>query len=103
MSLYEVAYFLGTTVSFLENEMTNKELTGWFSYFERRPPGWRDDQRTAMMVNAMGAKKKPEELFPSLKSMQKAEDKARAGKKLSVAQQFMMKFGHRFPELKLET
>jgi hypothetical protein len=102
MSIYEVAFFLGLPASYVESEMSNKELTGWFNYFERRPPGWREDQRTAMLVNAFGAKKKPEELFPSLKSMQQAEAKAGSSKKLSVAQQFMMRFGDRFKELKLE-
>jgi hypothetical protein len=93
------------TVYQLETEMSHKELNGWFNYFARRPPGWREDQRTAMLVNAAGVKKKPEELFPALKDMQRAEDRAKSaqGKKLSVAQQFMMRFGHRFPELKLET
>jgi hypothetical protein len=104
MSLYEVAYFLKLPVSYIENEMSNKELSGWFEYFQRRPPGWQEDQRTAMVVNAFGAKKKPEELFPSLKSMRRAEERANAGnsRRLSVAQQFMMKFGDRFPQLKLE-
>jgi hypothetical protein len=102
MSLYEVAYFLGLPLSFVENEMSHQELSGWFEYFNRRPPGWREDQRTAMIVNALGAKKNPEELFPSLKEMRQADARARASKQPSVAQQFMMRFGDRFPQLKLE-
>jgi hypothetical protein len=80
-------------------DMSNIELQGWFDYFKRRPPGWQEDQRAAMLMNAWGAKKKPEELFPTLKQM-KAEEK-RSSKYKSVAQQFMARFGDRFPELKL--
>lgn len=55
-----------------------------------------------MIVNALGVKKKPEELFPTLRDMRQAEAKYGTKPVTSVAQQFMMKFGHLFPELKLE-
>jgi hypothetical protein len=87
-------------LSYIENEMSHQELIGWFEYFRRRPPGWQEDQRTAMLVNVFGAKKSPEELFPSLRAMQEAEAES---KKMSVAQQFVKRFGHLFPELQLET
>jgi len=98
--MYEVAFLLGTTLDYVENEMSHKELSGWFNYFERRPPGWQSDQRTAMLVNALGAKKRPEELFPSLRSMKQAEQKHKE-KHSGFALQFMDRFGHKFPELKV--
>jgi hypothetical protein len=49
--------------------MTYEELKGWHAYFERRPPEWRDDDRTAKLLQAQGAKVKPWEIFPSLKAI----------------------------------
>ncbi len=49
--------------------ITYEELKGWHAYFERRPPEWRDDDRTAKLLQAQGAKSKPWELFPSLKNI----------------------------------
>lgn len=50
----------------LLNEMTYEELLGWFSYFEARPYGWRDDDRAAKLIQAQGVKEKPWKLFASL-------------------------------------
>lgn len=91
---------LNRTVYEIEHEMSNRELLGWVEYFRRRPPGWKDDQRTSMIVSAFGSKAKPEELFPSIAAIKK--DLERSQKKKSVAQAFMEKFGHLFPQLELE-
>jgi hypothetical protein len=50
-------------------EMPYEEFLGWFKYFNMRPVGWREDNRTAMLLNAQGVKKKPQELFSSLKTV----------------------------------
>ena len=50
----------------LLNEMPYDEYIGWASYFEMRPPGWRDDDRTAKLLQAQGVKEKPWKLFNSL-------------------------------------
>jgi len=69
MAIYEVAFMLGKTVTQLREEVPLSELQGWFDYFERRPVGWRDDQRTYLLLSAQGVKEKPERLFPSLKAI----------------------------------
>ena len=50
----------------LIDEMSYEELLGWFDYFDRRPIGWREDDRTAKLLQAQGVKEKPDKLFPSL-------------------------------------
>jgi len=47
--------------------MTFQELQGWQNYFKRRPVGWREDNRTAYVLESSGAKINRESLFPSLK------------------------------------
>jgi len=47
--------------------MTYEELLGWFSYFEKRPVGWRDDDRTMKYLQTQGVKEKPWAVFSSLK------------------------------------
>lgn len=81
----------------LKEQLSRKELLGWVDYFERRPVGWREDQRTAMLVNAFGAKTEPEDLFPSLRAVKEGSKR-----QTSAAQQFVQRFGHLFPELTLE-
>jgi hypothetical protein len=51
------------------DELTYEELLGWYAYFQKRPPGWREDDRAAKMIQAQGAKMKPWEIFPSLKAI----------------------------------
>lgn len=60
-------------------DMPYDELLGWFDYFERRPEGWRADDRASKLLQAQGVKEKPYKLFASLdaiynpKSAKKAE------------------------------
>lgn len=65
MAVYELAYALRTPVSTI-HEMSHEEYSGWMAYFERRPPGWREDDRTYKLMSAWGAKAKPNAVFPSL-------------------------------------
>lgn len=46
--------------------MTYEELLGWHNYFERRPVGWQEDDRTMKLLQAQGVKEKPWSIFPSL-------------------------------------
>lgn len=62
----------------LLDEMPYDELLKWVSFFEARPNGWREDQRTYMIMASMGAKGKPEDFFPSLRMMKVQEEKAKA-------------------------
>lgn len=46
--------------------MTYEELLGWFSYFEQRPYGWREDDRAMKYLQTQGVKEKPWMIFSSL-------------------------------------
>jgi hypothetical protein len=59
----------------LLDEMPYEELLEWGLYFQERPIGWREDQRTAMLLNAAGVKEKPHKLFSSLAQMKKNEER----------------------------
>jgi hypothetical protein len=50
-------------------EMPYTELLNWVKYFKKRPIGWREDQRTFLLLQAQGYKGKPEDLFVTLKTM----------------------------------
>lgn len=50
-------------------EMPYEELLGWQDYLERRPAGWREDQRSAMIMQSFGVKATPDKLFSSLARM----------------------------------
>ena len=65
-SIYELAYTLGIPVYQLEHEMPHTELLKWIEFFSRRPVGWREDHRAAMLMNAQGVKQKGHEMFGSL-------------------------------------
>lgn len=72
MAIYEVAYHLRMPVHALL-EMSYTELQGWFNYFERRPVGWRDDDRTYKLLQAQGVKAKPHQIFPSLQAIMRRD------------------------------
>jgi hypothetical protein len=60
-------------------EMPQEELIKWANYFRKRPIGWREDQRTYLLLQAQGYKGRPEDLFPSIKQLKEnipAETKA---------------------------
>jgi len=63
--LYEMAYSIGCTVRTIK-DMDYDEYIGWQLYFERRPLGWREDDRTMRLMQAQGVKAKPESVFASL-------------------------------------
>jgi len=54
--------------------MPASELHKWAEYLQARPIGWREDQRTALMMNAQGVKKPGHEIFPSLQALQKWQE-----------------------------
>ena len=71
MALYEVAYHLHMPVYMMKKDMPYDEMLKWLAYFERRPVGWRDDDRMFKLISTvrgiMGGKPgKPEEMFGTL-------------------------------------
>lgn len=49
--------------------MPYTELLKWISFFNSRPIGWREDQRTYLLLKSFGFKGSPESLFASLKQI----------------------------------
>jgi len=54
--------------------MPYTELLNWISFFDRRPVGWREDQRTYLMLKTQGVKASAESLFHSLKRIKQVEE-----------------------------
>jgi hypothetical protein len=74
MMIFELALLLHMPVYKMMDEMPYDEFLGWFDYFKRKPPGWREDSRTAMTMMASGANIVPESVFPSLAQMKTHQD-----------------------------
>lgn len=64
-----MAFNLKITMDELYN-MSSKEYMGWIEYFNKRPNGWAEDHRTALLLQTTYQGSKPvnfREYFPSLK------------------------------------
>jgi len=57
----------------LKEQMPYEELLQWSEFFRSRPIGWRDDQRTYMLLKAQGVKGDAENLFPTLRALKSYE------------------------------
>jgi len=68
-TLYELASHLHLPVYRMRDEMPYEEFLKWMSFFQKRPVGWREDQRVYMQLAAAGVKETPESLFPTLKAL----------------------------------
>lgn len=75
MSIYELAYHLRLPVHILLNTMPYDEFIKWLAYFDDRPVGWRDDDRSHKLMAAWGMKARPEEVFMSLAKIKEAENR----------------------------
>ncbi len=49
--------------------MPYDELIRWVEYFEKRPVGWREDDRIYKVLQTQGVKEKPWNIFNSLNSI----------------------------------
>lgn len=58
----------------LADEMPYEELLAWMNYLERRPVGWRDDDRTYKYLQTQGVKEKPWRVFGALKAIYQPTD-----------------------------
>lgn len=82
MSLYELAYNLRMP-AYIVSEMPYEEFVKWHLYFDQRPIGWREDERTYKLLQIQGLKDKPERVFHSLlKIRQGTESKEKKGNAL---------------------
>jgi len=55
--------------------MPAEELNNWALYLDARPIGWREDNRTSMLLGAQGVKKLGPEIFPTLKQIKEWDAK----------------------------
>jgi hypothetical protein len=46
--------------------MPYDEYLTWQKYFDKRPPGWQEDDRAFKFIQTQGFKGKPWEIFPNL-------------------------------------
>jgi len=92
---YEIGYNLRTPLYKLKEEMPYDELLGWMSYFEERPVGWRDDDRTFKLIQVVsaiaggGSNRKPWDMFPTLYPLYNS-DRKREGTDMSTLKQSAM-------------
>jgi hypothetical protein len=77
-----LAFHLKIPVYKIENEMPASELRNWARYLEARPIGWREDQRAAYTLNALGVKASPSEVFSSLAQLKKWDDEREESEKM---------------------
>jgi len=56
--------------------MPHSELLMWAQYLQARPIGWREDNRTAMMLQCQGVKEESKNIFPTLNQMKRWEEQA---------------------------
>ena len=50
-------------------EMEYDDYINWILFFNARPIGWREDDRTMKLLQAQGVEARPEAVFPSLATM----------------------------------
>lgn len=55
-------------------DMPYDEYVKWQKYFETRPIGWREDERTLKLLQIQGFKGEPSSIFSSFANMKKNED-----------------------------
>jgi hypothetical protein len=100
IELFELAYHLHMPVYKLLDEMPYEEFVGWSLYFNKRPLGWREDNRASLLMMSSGAKIVPEDIFPSLSLLKKnyTENKMQATlKKSKMFQMMSSATGHKIP------
>jgi len=73
--------------------MPYDELIKWTQFFKKRPIGYQEDNRTFMLLKALGAKGNGEDYFTSLRLHKEAEENrktANAGKVLPTGKFLQM-------------
>lgn len=75
----------------VQEEMPYTELLKWLEFFRRRPIGWREDHRTAMLMNAAGVKEQGHKMFQSLRVInERSEAERDAGNALPTGKFLQM-------------
>lgn len=71
--IFELAFHLKRSAYDIKYNMTYEEFIKWQLYFNMRPVDWRDDNRFMKILQSLGVKAKPEEVFQSLQQVSGAE------------------------------
>jgi len=79
------------------DQLDYEEQLCWHEYFARRPYGWREDNRAAVIAMSFGGsdKLKPSDLFHSLKVIQDSNSESTGS---SVSSRFYERFKRKFTE-----
>jgi hypothetical protein len=81
MALMELAFLLRVPLYELTAKMSFEEYYMWGLYFEAKPSGWREDERTYLLLRGLGMKSAPESLFASLALKKQQQEKQQAASK----------------------
>lgn len=68
----------------LVDEMSYEEFLGWMNFLERRPIGWRDDDRVFKVLQTQGVKERAWSVFPSLRPIYKEAEASRVNEDGSI-------------------
>jgi hypothetical protein len=72
----------------LLHEMPYDELLHWLAYFEKRPVGWRDDNRAFKIMQTFGAKGSVYDHFPSMIPVMRSDGPPNPVKRLKGSMMF---------------
>jgi hypothetical protein len=86
IEVFELAYRLHKSVSEIL-AMEYWEFQGWFEYFKMRPVGWKEDHRTALLMQQQGLDKPPEKIFSSLAAIRRSQEEIPEEHKLAQSLQ----------------
>ena len=92
---------LGWSHQYLTEEVSYEEFLGWIDFFKRNPPGWQEDLRTYYIMSTAGMggmKKKPEDIFPSIRELNEAKREADSDKHMNVRSFEASPFGAMFAQ-----
>jgi len=81
--IFEIAHTVGMPVYKLLDEMPHEELLKWIEYFNKRPIGWREDDRTYKIMASFGTKEKPWNLFESLAKLREQSEQKEASQNIA--------------------
>jgi len=66
LAIYELAFHLKCSASYIKYEMPYEEFIKWHLYFDLRPVDWRDDSRFMKILQSLGVKESGDKIFESL-------------------------------------
>jgi hypothetical protein len=81
IGVLELSLLLSTPAYKIMDEMPYDEFQAWFEYMSLRPPGWKEDRRTFLLLASKNPNLKAGDLFTSLQHIEDNENATRIGTK----------------------